>query len=144
MKQAAALPFIVEDGTLRVLLITTRRSGRWTLPKGGIGRGMTAWDSAAREAYEEAGVFGDIARRPLGSFRRIKRKGGQKIVARIDVYPLLVRGQVEDWPEKGIRRVLFVPPETAATMVDEPLVAQAILELASDWTVVLRDAGDAA
>src|SRR5690606_25585077 len=55
-RQSAALPFRQQGGKLEVMLITSRRTGRWGVPKGGIQAGMTPWESAAEEAAEEAGV----------------------------------------------------------------------------------------
>ena len=66
MRQAAALPFVPLETGLQVLLITSRKSGRWILPKGSVKRGEGLPEAAAREAQEEAGVGGEIQPKPIG------------------------------------------------------------------------------
>jgi 8-oxo-dGTP pyrophosphatase MutT (NUDIX family) len=98
-RQSGALPYAVVDGRLVFLLVTARRTGRWIFPKGSISTGMTAWDSAAKEALEEAGVSGAVGQIPIGSYL-INDKGA--LVA-VDLYPLKVEQQFDDWKEKGQR-----------------------------------------
>ena len=67
--QFAALPYRhLPDSTLEVMLITSRDTGRWVIPKGWPAERETAWDCAAREAREEAGLVGQIQKRPIGSY----------------------------------------------------------------------------
>ncbi|WMT92848.1 NUDIX domain-containing protein [Pelagibacterium sp. H642] len=66
--QYGAIPYTVVDGQLVVLLITSRGRGKWIFPKGGLMSGKTPWESAAHEAYEEAGVEGEIEEHPIGSY----------------------------------------------------------------------------
>ena len=73
LQQAGVIPYRFEAGALQVLLITSRGSGRWVIPKGGIEKGFSPAQAAAREAYEEAGVKGRISDAPLGSFTYSKR-----------------------------------------------------------------------
>jgi 8-oxo-dGTP pyrophosphatase MutT (NUDIX family) len=98
-RQSGAMPYAVVDGKLVFLLVTARRTGRWIFPKGSITCGMSAWDSAAKEALEEAGVTGTIGTEPIGSYM-ISDKG--RPVA-VDLYPLQVEQQFDDWKEKGQR-----------------------------------------
>src|SRR3569623_2290243 len=102
-KQFAALPFRVENSELRVLLITTRRKRRWSIPKGSPMRKTEPHRTAALEAYEEAGLTGAIAKRSVGSFKHRKRKGARKQTLDVDVFPMKVHGQERWWPEKGER-----------------------------------------
>lgn len=102
MRQAGALPYAVVEGRLAFLLITTRRTGRWIFPKGGIEPGMNPWESAALEAVEEAGVTGEIAQAAIGSYRASIGGSGAKLVD-VDLYPLRVTQQLDDWREKGQR-----------------------------------------
>lgn len=94
-RQSGAIPYVLREGRVVFLLVTSRRTGRWIFPKGSIPSGMTAWDSAAKEALEEAGVTGVIETEPLGSYR-ISDKGQ---LVDIDLYPLRVESQLDVWDE---------------------------------------------
>jgi 8-oxo-dGTP pyrophosphatase MutT (NUDIX family) len=99
-RQAAALVFrISEERGLEILLLTSRRTGRAVLPKGWLNADEQDYEAAAREAYEEAGIVGRIAREPVGSYEYWKEltTGGQFL--RVDVYPLEVDRQCKQWPE---------------------------------------------
>lgn len=102
LRQAGALPYSIIDGRMAFLLITSRRSGKWIFPKGAIEPGYTAWDSAAAEAVEEAGVVGQIAQEPVGSYRASTGGEGATLVD-VDLYPLLVTEQLDAWREQGQR-----------------------------------------
>lgn len=54
-RQAAAIPYEVHDGRVEVMLLTSRNTRRWIIPKGNIEKGETALKAAAAEAFEEAG-----------------------------------------------------------------------------------------
>ena len=98
----AALPFRRSHGRWEVLLVTTRRSGRWIVPKGRPIKGCTPARTAKIEAFEEAGVSGAIARKSIGAFEMKSRFAGPKTKAsRIEVFPLAVRRQHESWVEHG-------------------------------------------
>ena len=106
---------------LEVLLITSLSSKRWILPKGWLMEGLSAAESAAREAFEEAGVAGKTASKPVGSYHYLKeRKDGGGVPCRVDVFALQVTAQMEDWPEKGAREIAWLPVEQAAVRVSEP------------------------
>lgn len=130
LKQVAALPLVdTVEGPL-VLLVTTRGSGQWTIPKGWPKPGMADAALAAREAYEEAGVEGDVAPEPLGSFLYTKRLHLFSWArCSVDVYRLAVRCQRLDWPERTSRKAIWVPPDKAAAMVKEPELAKVLARL---------------
>jgi 8-oxo-dGTP pyrophosphatase MutT (NUDIX family) len=87
-----------------VLLVTTRRSGRWIVPKGRAKKGCTPARTAKIEALEEAGVVGAVARKSIGSFEMKSRFVGRRTKANdISVFPLAVRRQHETWKEQGQR-----------------------------------------
>src|ERR1700710_901515 len=87
--QFAALPWRMAKGSLEILLITTRRTHRWIVPKGWPIAGLTPSACAAFEALEEAGVSGHISKKPIGSFRYSKqRASGERIPCDVDVYAL--------------------------------------------------------
>jgi len=104
IQQAAALPLRAVDGELRVLLVTARSDGRWLLPKGWIEDGETPARSAAREAFEEAGVTGMLDPRPVGAFRYAKSMPqGYAVRSHVTVFPLAVHEELDDWPEEAER-----------------------------------------
>jgi 8-oxo-dGTP pyrophosphatase MutT (NUDIX family) len=129
--QVAALPYrVAADGTVEVLLITSRRTHRWIVPKGWPaphGAASAAKD-AAREAFEEAGVSGEIASEPLGTFHYIKQKGGADMPCRVSLFPLKVTRQHRSWPERSAREAKWLPVAEAAAMVGEPELRRLILK----------------
>jgi 8-oxo-dGTP pyrophosphatase MutT (NUDIX family) len=131
LKQAGAIPFRFEADGLRVLLITSRETGRWVIPKGNVPPGLTSARAAEREAFEEAGVKGSLRKPPLGTYAYGKRlPSGLVRPALVTVYALDVQKQVKKWPERGQRRIEWVTVPVAADMVDEPGMAALFLKLA--------------
>jgi 8-oxo-dGTP pyrophosphatase MutT (NUDIX family) len=126
LKQVAALPFRVgADGQIEVLLITSRDTGRWIIPKGWPMLGRKAHRAAEREAFEEAGLKGQIAASPVGWYRYEKRlDGGLALPCKVRVYPLRVEVQHERWPERDQRTLRWFAPEEAATLVHEDELQQ--------------------
>jgi 8-oxo-dGTP pyrophosphatase MutT (NUDIX family) len=126
--QLAALPFGIALGSLQVLLITSRETRRWIIPKGWPIRGLPPRDVAAREALEEAGLVGRIVgKRSIGSYHYSKRlRDNREVLCRVKVFLLSVDHQLDDWPEKATRACRWVTPETAARMVDEGGLAEVI------------------
>jgi 8-oxo-dGTP pyrophosphatase MutT (NUDIX family) len=119
-QQYAALPWR-DDGGLEILLVTSRETRRWVIPKGWPMKGKQPHAAAAREALEEAGVTGRIAKRPIGAYSYIKRlKNGAPLQCSVDVFPLKVVNQRTRWPEQGERTAHWFTPDEAATAVDEP------------------------
>ncbi len=119
--QFAALPWRVGAQGLEILLITSRETRRWVIPKGWPMKDRAAHQAAAQEAFEEAGVQGDITDVPLGMFRYLKRlKGDKTQLCAVDVFPLQVTEILEIWPEQEERRREWVTPEEASRRVDEP------------------------
>lgn len=124
-RQVAALCWRMSARGPEVLLITSLNSRRWIIPKGWQDTDLTPAENAAREAFEEAGVTGKISAAPVGSFHYLKdKKDGGGIPCSVDVFVLSVSKQVDDWPEKGARELLWLPPEGAAAKVSEPGLRQ--------------------
>jgi len=119
--QVAALPWRrLEGGGFEVLLITSRETRRWVIPKGWPIKGMTSHRAAEREAYEEAGVRGDVAKRKLGAYHYEKRlRSGRMQTVKVTVYPLKVISEGEAFPEADQREKLWTAPEAAADLVQE-------------------------
>ena len=109
------------EGGPEVLLITSLNSRRWILPKGWLMESMSLAESAAREAFEEAGVAGRIASKPFGSYHYLKeKKDGGGVPCSVDVFALEVTQQLDDWPEKGAREISWLLLDEAAILVSEP------------------------
>lgn len=117
--QFAALCFREKASKLQVLLVTSRRSGRWILPKGWPILGRSPLETVATEAWEEAGVRGDIADRPVGLFSYTKEiSGSPNLPCVAIVYALRVRKQEKTFPESGERRLKWMSRKKAASLVD--------------------------
>ena len=147
-RQYAALPFRYLHG-LEVMLISSRETGRWVIPKGWPMKGRKPHAAAAREALQEAGLVGQIGKRSIGCYHYVKRlKNGAPMVCTVEVFPLMVTRQRQRWREQNQRVVRWFPAEEAATMVEEPELQSLIDEFA--WSPVRaahdpsEDADDAA
>jgi 8-oxo-dGTP pyrophosphatase MutT (NUDIX family) len=122
--QCGALPFMVTaNGAIRVLLVTTRGSRRWIIPKGWPIRNLTAAASAAREAYEEAGLIGSVVGdQPVDSYRYEKRHNARKTIFEVAVFLFAVERQLRNWPEKAERQTRwFAPAEASAAVASNEL-----------------------
>ncbi|CAH1670335.1 NUDIX hydrolase [Chelatococcus asaccharovorans] len=121
LRQVAALPFrVTETGGVEVLVLTTRETRRFTLPKGWIDRRRKAWKSAAQEAQEEAGVAGRVKHKPIGTYTYWKRLADHFALVEVDVYPLKVEKFLKRWPERRERFRRWLPARDAALLIDEP------------------------
>ncbi len=119
-RQYAALPFRYRH-SLEILLISSRETHRWVIPKGWPMKGRKPHAAAAREALEEAGVVGRIAKRSIGSYQYVKRlKNGAPLLCTVEVFPMMVRHQRHHWREQGQRTTQWFPAEEAAVVVEEP------------------------
>lgn len=128
-RQVAALPWRRGADGLEILLVTSRETRRWVVPKGGRMPGKTDAQAAAIEAVEEAGVQGHVADEPLGTFRYLKvlkRRAARWCV--VSVYPLEVFIQHGAWKEQEERRRMWMSVEQAAACVGEPDLAEIIRE----------------
>jgi phosphate:Na+ symporter len=129
--QYAALPFRRRSnfGT-EVMLVTSRGTRQWIIPKGWPMKGKAPYAAAAREALEEAGVAGRIGKEPIRSFSHRKfLKEGRVVVCEVQVFPLEVTRQRKIWPEKGKREVQWFSPADAARAVQEPVLGKIIRNL---------------
>ena len=126
--QYAALPFRRgAHSRTQVMLVTSRETGRWIIPKGWPKKRKAPYASAAREALEEAGVTGQVGRDPIGSYSYKKRlKSGAVVACEVQVFPLEVKNQQKTWPEKGERELRWLSPTNAARAVQEPVLREII------------------
>ena len=124
---------------MRVLLLTSRQTGRWVIPKGWPMAGRKPPQAAVREAYEEAGVIGVIVHGgPVGHYRYQKRlRTGKFVTCEVAVFLLRVQTELIDWPERNQRVRAWFSPRVAATLVRERNLAKLLLGAVSD-KVVLR------
>lgn len=129
-KQVAALCWRASQKAgpvLEVLLITSLNSKRWILPKGWPEPNLTPAESAAREAFEEAGITGKIGAQAIGTYHYLKeKKDGGGMPCRVEVFALAVTKQLNDWPEKGTRELAWLPLDQAVTRVSEPGLRQVL------------------
>jgi 8-oxo-dGTP pyrophosphatase MutT (NUDIX family) len=129
--QVAALPFRRgEDGGVEFMLLTSRATQRFVLPKGWPMKGRSLATAAAREAEEEAGISGRRAKRPIGRYRYWKRLSAAFAPITVAVYPLHVDRQRAKWPEMRARSRAWVSPAQAALLVDEPDLIDLFREMA--------------
>lgn len=121
--QAAAVPYRLVSGQVEVLLVTGR-TGRWTIPKGGIKAGATPEETAAMETLEEAGVTGRVEE-ALGQFAF--EKDGDLHCAR--VFPLRVGRVLDRWEEEDARLRIWVPIAEVGRFVRRKAVVRLVVTL---------------
>jgi 8-oxo-dGTP pyrophosphatase MutT (NUDIX family) len=125
LHQVGIVVFRVERGELEVLLVTSRDTGRWIIPKGNIDGGLSPAKAALREAYEEGGVRGSIVGSvPVGFYTYFKRlKSGTVVDRTVEVFLARAERQLKRWPERKERSVAWLPIHEAIERIQEPGVA---------------------
>jgi 8-oxo-dGTP pyrophosphatase MutT (NUDIX family) len=128
-QQYAALPIrFSQDGRLEVLLLTSRGSGRWVIPKGWPMPKIAPKAAAAREAYEEAGIEGVIRpKSPIGTYHYGKNLPTGEMPIKVKVFLMRFERQLDTWPEQAERETRWFSPEEAAALVAEPELAALLL-----------------
>jgi 8-oxo-dGTP pyrophosphatase MutT (NUDIX family) len=126
--QSAIIPYSIKDGELQILLITSIRKKKWIIPKGFIEFNLSAFESAKKEAFEEAGVVGTNETIELGSFT-IKKYGG---LTNIVVYSMEVEKFKDDYPEKNLRKRKWYTVEEAVEIISIPEVGNMFQKLAEE------------
>lgn len=105
---------------MRILLVTSRGSGRWIIPKGTAPGSLLPHAAVAIEAEKEAGVIGAVCPTPLGSYRfRKRRANGAALMVDVDVFPLAVTEEQENWKEQDQRERRWFSLTEAAEVVSE-------------------------
>lgn len=133
--QFAALPWqLNEGGKSQVMLLTTRETGRWTIPKGWPMKGRKPAEVASQEAYEEAGLVGHIvSKRPLGAFHYEKQLPKGSRLCQVSVFSFRVERQLDDWPEKHQRETKWFDALEAAELIEEDGLHGIITRFASSY-----------
>jgi 8-oxo-dGTP pyrophosphatase MutT (NUDIX family) len=116
-------------GRVAVCLITTRTSARWTVPKGWPMKGRKDFTAARIEAEQEAGLVGKVGKTPIGTFSYWKRCDDHFDFVEVTVYPLHVSKTLKTWKEQAERRVRWLEPSDAWTIVIEPGLAALLIEM---------------
>ena len=131
--QVAALPVRVGPDGVEVMLVTSRETRRWIVPKGWPMKDREDHDAAAQEAFEEAGIRGRVHEHPIGAYtyRKVIRRGPPPLAetCRVMVYRLDVEEERDDWREAAQRTRRWFPALEAAEQVAEPRLASLIQRL---------------
>jgi 8-oxo-dGTP pyrophosphatase MutT (NUDIX family) len=127
--------FAASGGGVEILLITSRDTRRWVVPRGNAIPGLRPYDNAAQEAFEEAGIRGGVQQDEVGTYRYDKRtKDGRVTPALVHLYPMLVTEEADAWPEQKERERRWFAPDAAAAAVDEADLADLIRDFAHSVT----------
>ena len=128
-RQVAVVPFRRNDGEIEICLIRRQDSRKWGIPKGFIDRGYSAEEAALTEAFEEAGLKGEILADAIGTYE-YKKWQVRLVVA---VYIMKVHDVETKWPEKSFRERKWASVEKAAELLEKhpvhPLLSEAIKRL---------------
>ena len=126
--QFAVLPCrISESGQPQVLLLTSRETRRWVIPKGWPMKGLKPRAVAVREAYEEAGLLGTItSKHMIGVYHYEKQLPREQRLCEVRVFQFWVAQQLDDWPEKRQRETRWFDVLEAAALVDEGGLAEIV------------------
>ncbi|MGN6305647.1 MAG: NUDIX hydrolase [Mesorhizobium sp.] len=131
--QVAALPWRMNGKGVEILLITSRDTGRWVLPKGWPEAREPLSEAAAREAVEEAGLTGTISHIEAGRYFYAKGlASGEEVPCEVLVFPLKVDAMADKWKERHERERRWVDAPEAAGMVKEPDLGRIIARFSAD------------
>ena len=130
-KQIAALPMRwKKDGPFQVLMVTSRETKRWIMPKGWTMDGHKPWAAAEIEALEEAGAVGYIGEEVIGTYTyRKKLADGSFLKCEVDVYPMVVEQLKRNWKERDQRKRRWFSAKGAAKRVSEPKLEKLLKSL---------------
>jgi 8-oxo-dGTP pyrophosphatase MutT (NUDIX family) len=123
--QSGVVPYRKKNGRIEVLLVTTIKRRNWIIPKGFIEYHLTPFQSAKKEAFEEAGVRGTNSTKILGSY--LVYKNGSELHTKI--YSMKVTRVFKDYPEKNLRKRKWFSIADAIKKVSIPEIAKMIRKL---------------
>ncbi|NJK75231.1 MAG: NUDIX hydrolase [Oscillatoriales cyanobacterium RU_3_3] len=125
IEQSGVIPYRIHNGEIEVMLITSSTGKRWVIPKGLIEPDMTSQDSAAKEAWEEAGLLGKVDPESIGTYEYYK----SGYTCQVEVFLLKVQTVLENWPEASKRKRQWVNITKAIKRVNEPELKLIIADL---------------
>ncbi len=125
LTKSAVIPYRVNEGKLEILLVTSIRKKNWIVPKGYIEFNLTPFESAKKEAYEEAGVVGSNETIEVGQFI-LEKKNRKELVK---VYTMEVDEELDDYPEKNLRKRKWFNFDEAMEKVSNPQIKNFIRKL---------------
>lgn len=126
-EQSGVIPYRKNGNLIEVLLVTTIKKKKWIIPKGYIEFNLTPFESAKKEAYEEAGVIGSNETVELGTIKIKKPNGIQKV----KIFSMEVIEELKDYPEKNLRKRKWFSVKEAAENVKNPELSKLILNINS-------------
>lgn len=126
-RQSGVIAYREKGGEIEILLITSRKRKRWIIPKGIVEQDLSAPESAAKEALEEAGIEGLISANPIGEYQYPKWEG----ICTVAVYLLRVTTVHKNWPERKIRKRKWLSIEEAGALVKEEKLKEMITQVRS-------------
>ncbi len=127
--QVAALPWRQTENGIEILLVTTRTTKRWLIPKGWTMEGKADFEAAAIEAFEEAGVRGVVEPLPIGQFGYLKTlQSGKPRHVKVDVFAIEVEQELDEWPERHERERRWYAMPEAIKRVEEPELVPVLQE----------------
>jgi 8-oxo-dGTP pyrophosphatase MutT (NUDIX family) len=129
LQQVGALPIRFENGKAETLLLTSRETKRWVIPKGWPMKGRKNWAAAAQEAKEEAGIIGRTDKKPVGSFLYFKRRAAHFDLCRVEVFVMHYEKRLDSYREKGQRDARWFGLDEAAEQVEEAGLAALLRDL---------------
>lgn len=130
IRQVAAIPFRLNArGDVEVMLVTSRTTRRFIVPKGWPMKGKSGRKAATIEAREEAGVLGKTLKEPAGTYSYWKRLANRFVRVDVIVYLLEVTEELADWQEAKRRQRAWLPAADAATLIDEPDLSTLVANL---------------
>ncbi|MEO4044354.1 NUDIX hydrolase [Hoeflea sp. CAU 1731] len=118
--QFAALPYRTKKKTVEYLLVTSRDTGRWIIPKGWPLSGGDVAETVMTEAWEEAGIYGKLHGEPAGQYSYDKKMESHSVRCRVIFYPVLVTKLAKDFPERNERQREWLSATEAAVRIQEP------------------------
>ena len=135
-RQVGALPYrLSSSGEVEILIVTSRGTKQWIIPKGWPMEDRGDPDAAAREAFEEAGLIGEVDQEIFGTFSYEKPMKGAQALSTfvVDVYPLRVDRQLAFWPEATQRTLVWVSVEHGRGMIRNATLIRLIEAFVSQY-----------
>ena len=121
VRQVGALVYRrLPEQELEILLLTSRGTSRFVIPKGWRMKGKLNSRAAVLEAEQEAGITGQVSADPIGSYRYWKRLRTLFVPVTVVVYAIEAEAELSHWQERRQRKRRWLRVDAAASLVDEP------------------------